>query len=375
MKVSVTQENLVKALNYVVKATALKPNIPVLANILIKTEAGKVKFAATDLDISISAWIGGDISEEGELTVNARLLTEFVGQLKSSRIELIQSGQTLEVKSVDNQAQLVIITPDDFPTLPEAERDADLVINARDFQEAVAKTSFATASDQSRPVLTGLLLETTERKASFVGVDGFRLSRKFVNLVKGSPESMKLVIPAKALVEMAKIAADSADEDDNVNVFYLKERNQVLFKLNEVVFSTRILEGEFPDYKQIIPSESNIELSVSKKELTGAVKVASIFARNVIGNKTLFRIDPEEKLLKLSARVQDMGTNDSQVELDSVTGDSYETAYNAKFLADMINSIEGDEIQFATGGVTSPGVFRDPEDESFLHIIMPMRIE
>jgi DNA polymerase-3 subunit beta len=375
MKISVTQEQLAKALSYVIKATAAKPNIPVLGNILVTTERGRVKFSSTNLDIAISVWIGADIAEEGELTVNARLLTEFISQLKSSRVELLQSGQTLEVKSVDNQAQLYIIPADDFPTLPDVQAEADLVINALEFKNTIDKTSFSAAVDQSRPILTGLLLESSERKASLVGLDGFRLSKRTLKLEKGSKDDLKVVIPARSLVELAKIIGDISSEKDNVNVFYLKDKNQIIFKVNEVVFSTRLLEGEFPDYRNIIPSEVQSTFMVNKEQFLDAIKIASIFARNVLGNKTFFRIESQANKLSLAAKVTDMGNNESSIDISKVEGEDYETAYNAKFLMDMVNSIQGEEIKFESNGITAPGVFKDATDEEYLHIIMPMRIE
>ncbi len=375
MKISVTQANLAKALSYIIKATAIKPNIPVLANVLISTEGGKVKLASTNLDISISTWIGGDIGEEGELTVNAKLLTEFVSQLKSAKIELIQTGQSLEVKSVDNSAQLYIITADDFPTLPDTEKEATFVINALEFSKAVQKTAIAAAIDQTRPVLTGLLLEAKQRKAALVGVDGFRLARKELKLIKGSPDDVNLIIPAKSLLELTRIIEDTASEEDNIDIFYLKDKNQVVVKFNQITFTTRLLDGEFPDYAKIIPSEKMIEVKLAKSELQDSVKIVSIFARNIIGNKVFFRINSEDKKLQLATKVLDVGNNESFIDLNSVDGDDYETAFNAKFLSDMITTIESDEITFQANGITAPGVFLDADDKDYLHIVMPMRIE
>lgn len=375
MKISVTQENLAKALNHILKATAVKPNIPVLANVLIQTERGKIKFSATNLDVAVTTWIGGDVAEEGEVTVNARLLTEFVSQLKGTRVELIQSGQSLEVKSVDNQAQLFIIPSDDFPTLPDATGEANLVLNAQEFANAVEKTVVAAAIDQSRPVLTGLLLESTQRRLSLVGVDGFRLARKILKLTKANEDDLKLVVPAKALQELCRIIMDSASSEDTLNIFWLKEKSQIIFKVNEVIFSSRLLEGEFPDYKEIIPSDSQVEAVVAKPEFAAAIKIASIFARNVLGYKTYFKIAATDKKLQLAAKVQDMGNNESALDLAKVSGEDYETAYNAKFLQDMINTMTGDEVNFSANGITAPGVFTTKEDEDYLHIIMPMRIE
>lgn len=381
MKASVTQENLTKALSHILRATALKPNIPVLANVLIRTEKGQIKFSATDLDIAVTAAIGGEIAEEGELTVNARLLTEFVAQLNTNRIDLLQTGQTLEVKSVDNQAQLYIIPADDFPHLPVAGKNPDLVVNAANFKQAILKTSFATAIDQSRPILTGLLLEASQRKVSLVGVDGFRLSKKILKLEEDTQvsaedkEDKKMVIPAKSLLELAKIIHEEAGEKDNVQMFLLKDKNQVLFKVNDVILSSRLLEGEFPDYKNIIPVEKNFSFSITKEKFSKSVKIATIFSRNVIGNKTFFNINAEEKLLTLSAKVQDIGNNESKAEVDEVEGENFETAFNGKFLNDFLGAISGDTVVFESNGITAPGVFKDSGDEEFLHIIMPMRIE
>ncbi|MFW5702672.1 MAG: DNA polymerase III subunit beta [Candidatus Dojkabacteria bacterium] len=381
MKVSLTQANLHKSLNHILKATASKPNIPILANVLIKAEKGVIRFAATDLEISVSAEVGGEIGEEGELTVNARLLTEFVAQLSSNKIELLQTGQSLEVKSVDNSAQLYIIPADDFPPLPEVAGEPDLVVAAQDLREAIAKTTFAAASDQSRPVLTGILLEATKRKLSLVGVDGFRLSQKFVELAdEAKNEELSLVVPATSLQEVAKIItdefpADESSEEDLVQIFHLDGKNQVLFKVGDVVISSRLIEGEYPDYKKIIPSEYNFAFVAHKAEISHSVKVANIFARNIVGSKTLFKIFSEEKQLHLSAKVEDMGNNESVAELDDVEGEQFETAYNAKFLSDMLGSISGETIRFEANSITAPGVFRDPNDPNYLHVIMPMRIQ
>lgn len=376
MNISVTQENISKALSYIAKATANKPNIPVLANVLISVKQGRIKFSGTDLEISVSATIGGDIVEEGEITVNAKLLTEFISKLKSAKIELKQAGNTLEVKSVDNQAQFVIIPAEDFPTLPDTENEADFIIEPKEFAKAINKTVFAAATDQSRPVLTGVLFEVSERNLSIVGVDGFRLSRKRIELVRGPKEDLKIIIPAKSLQELARIILDiNLDDEDSLEIFYLKERNQVLFKFGEIIMSSRILEGQFPDYKQIIPSEKQFEFTIARDEFSDAVKIASIFARNVIGNKTLFKVDPEARVLNLSSKVLDIGTNNSSATLDSVSGDEFETAYNARFLSELISIVDGDIINFESNGATSPGVFKDSDDDNFLHIIMPMRIE
>lgn len=375
MKISILQENLSKALNHTSKAVSNRPNIPILANILIEAKQGKVKLAGTNLDIGVNTWLGADIVEEGAVTVSAKLLTEFVSTLKSGKLEVYVVDNTLEVKSVDNRAEFNIIPASDFPSIPKVKGEPVLVLNAIGLADAITQTAFATALDDSRPVLTGILLEASERRINLVGVDGFRLSKKTVSLEKGPKEEFKEVVPAKSLVELEKIIRDLCSKDDQVEVFELESKNQLIFKVANVEFTTRVIEGEFPDYTQIMPNSKNTGFEVLKSEVSSAVKVAGIFARNVIGNKVRFKINVEEKELELKANVVDLGNNESKVALSNTFGDSIETAYNVKFVQDMLSAIKGEEIVYETKGITSPGVFKDKEDENFVHIIMPMKLE
>lgn len=375
MKISILQENLSKALNQVSRAVSNRPNIPVLANVLIEAEKGKVKLSATNLDIGINTWLGADIAEEGQITVSAKLLTEFVNSLSSGKIELIQIKNTLEVKSVDNRAEFTIIPASDFPNVPVAENSPIIKVNAVAFARGVAQTAFATAVDDSRPVLTGLLLEATERKVSLVGVDGFRLSKKVMKLEEGPKDDFKEIVPARSLSELEKIITEEAQAEDLLEVYLLANKNQLTFKIGNTEFTTRMIEGEFPDYQQILPKGKNVSFKILKDELAHTVKIAAIFARNVIGNKVRFRYEPEKKYVELLATVVDVGNNESKVAIKSPEGEKLETAYNIKFMMDMINAIGGDEIIYETEGITAPGVFKDKEDPDFLHIIMPMRLD
>jgi len=249
------------------------------------------------------------------------------------------------------------------------------VLSALDFRAAVTKTCFAASLDQTRPVLTGILLESTQRKAALVGVDGFRLSKKTLKLEKGSEEDLKIVIPAKSMLELAKLISDAAEATDTLNIFWMPQKNQVLFKFNEVAMTTRVIEGEFPDYQQIIPSERVVRAKIKTTELATGVKIVSIFARSVIGNKAFFKLKAADHKLMMSTNVLDLGNNESQVNLVDIEGDDYETAFNAKFLGDLTNAVTGEEIIFESNGVSAPGLFKDSDDEDFLHVIMPMRLD
>lgn len=375
MKIEILQENFSKALNHVVKAVSSRPNIPVLANVLIQTEKGKIRLSTTNLEIGINSWVGADIKQEGSITVSARLLSEFVNSVKSGKMTLEQVDQSLEVTSVDNHAQFFIIPAEDFPNVPRAEKDPILKVNAFSFADAISRTVFATATDDSRPVLTGVLFEVEAKAMRMVGVDGFRLSKIDLNLDEEVKESFKEIVPAKSLQEVERIIRDVLSEEDVIEIYMLGDKNQILFKIGDEELSSRLIEGEFPDYNQIIPKDKSNSFTVLKEELQNSVKIIMIFAKNIIGNKTKFSMNSTSKKVTLSANVVDVGNNESSVQISKTEGESLDTAYNAKFLMDMINSMKSDEIVYETSGITAPGVFKDKKDKSYLHIIMPMRIE
>jgi DNA polymerase-3 subunit beta len=375
MKATLTQENFAKALNYVSKAISSNPSIPVLANVLIEMEDKEMKLSTTDLELGISTQIGADIKKDGKTTVDARTMSEFVNSLVSGKVNIELNEKVLTVSNKFNSADFNVVSSDEFPPLPKAKSKASIKVKALAFAKAVNKVSFSTASDDSRPVLTGMLFEATEKRLSMVGVDGFRLSKKVVDIKRSGKEKFEHIVPARALDEVARIALDLGEDDEDIEIYLLGEKNQMLFKLDEVEVSTRLIEGEFPEYKQIMPKESKFKFKVDKDSLAQTVKVVNIFARSAVGNKAIFEFTPSKNSLKLSAQVADVGENESTVEVHDVEGDVLKTGYNVGFLNDMIGAVEGSEIQFETNGVTAPGVFKDSEDKDFLHIIMPMRLD
>ncbi len=376
MKISVLQENISKALLYVNRAVSSRPNIPVLANVLIEADKGKIKLSATNLEVGIATWIGAEVTEAGQLTVSAKLLSEFVTSLKKGKVEMSATDQMFEVNFVDNKAQFFVIPAEDFPKVPEAEGDILMEVNAFKLADAIALTSFSAGMDESRPVLTGVLVTAKQNKLTLVGVDGFRLSKKDLLLEKEiKQEEFKEIIPAKSLMEVEKLIREVADDKSLVKVYYLGAKNQILFKVEDIEFSTRLIEGDFPPFEKIIPIDSQIKFDVSHEEMSNMIKIVSIFARNVIGNKTRFSLSADEQKLSLSANVVDIGKNESKIEVKNLIGDDFETGFNIKFLTDMISAIKSKEIHFESNGPTAPGVFLNPDDKDYIHIIMPMRLD
>jgi DNA polymerase III subunit beta len=375
MKLEVIQEKFAKALNHINKAINPNPNIPVLANVLLETETGKLKLSGTNLEIGINANVGADIAVPGKVTVSARLLSEFVSSIKPGKLQIILDGEKLLVKSVDNSAEFFIVPAEDFPTIPHCEGDPLVVINAQNFSRALDKTIFAVATDSSRPVLTGVLTKISKRKIVLVGVDGYRLSKKEIKIDNGPEENFLEIIPGKSLMEFNRIIKDVAQKEDNIEIYSMPNNNQIILKIGDIEFASRLIEGEFPSYEDILPKDKSYGFSILKEEFTNSIKVVNIFARNVVGNKTRFYVDADNKTLTLSAYVIDLGQNETKAVIAKLEGESMETAYNAKYLHDMVNSMTGDEIIYESNGMTAPGVFKDKKDKDYLHVIMPMRIE
>jgi len=377
MKVTLIQENLAKALVHINKAVSNRPNIPVLANVLIEAQKGMIKLSSTNLEMGISMWIGANIAEEGKITVSAKLLSEFINSLRPGKIDMEEKDQMLEVNSVDNKAQFFIIPADDFPRVPEPEGQNVLDVNAFKLADAITQTAFAAGTDDSRPVLTGILMETVgEKDLAMVGVDGFRLSKKILKLEKVSKaDKFKEIVPARTLKEMESILRDIAEEKDVVKIYYLGAKNQLLFKVGDIELSTRLIEGEFPDYEKIMPKEKILRFDIDREEFNNTLKVVSIFARNVIGNKTRFKVNAEGKKLIMSANVVDVGKNDSEVNITNIQGDDMETGYNIRYLMEAVAAIKSKIIVYETNGPTAPGVFINPDDQDFTHVVMPMRLD
>lgn len=372
MKAKVLQENLSKALNIVTKAVSNKPTIPILSNVLLSLEQGYLNLTSTDLETGIKISVPADVDSTGSTTINARLVSEYINSLPSGKVSLELNGNILNIQNDQSNSDFSTISASEFPDVPVLE-GIPIEINLTNFHQVLTQTVIAAATDDSRPVLTGLLFEIDKKDLTIVGVDGFRLSRKIMKIEK-EYESFSIIIPAKALNEVIRTFISSTS-DDLIQVYYLKNKNQIIFKHEDIELSSRLLEGEFPPYKTIIPESYNVKFEVDKESLASKIKIVSVFAKNVLGNKTIFAVDIKKKILTLKSIAAELGENKSIVDISDAEGESYETAFNAKYLSDMVNCINGDDIIFQSNGVNKAAVFLDKNDDKFTHIIMPMRLE
>ena len=367
MRFSCLSENLAKGLSIVSKAVSTKGSLPVLAHVLLKTEDGKVKLAATDLETGVVTWVGAKVEEEGAVTVPARLLSELVANLPSGKIELRAEKQTLTLRAPQAKSRLNGLAAEEFPPLPEIKGEAAFLLDSKDFPAAVSQVAFASASDESRPILTGVLIKGSGKNLSLVGVDGFRLAERRIDLADDLVKDLSMVIPSRALAEVARL---TAHQENPVRVVLLPDENQVLFELEDSRVTSRLLEGQFPDYKKIIPPTFSSKAKLLTEDFLKAVRLAAIFARD---SASIVRLKLESSQpLTLFANTAEVGENRTKVEAQ-IEGEPLEIAFNSKYLTDVLSNLQSEEVIFEASGPLNPGVIKPSPATDYLHLIMPVR--
>ena len=375
MRVSCLQENLAKGLSIVNRAVGPRTALPVLSNILMKTDNGRLCLVATNLEMGITTWVGAKVEEEGAITVPARTLTDLVNTLSPERIDLTAEVRTstLHLACGSNTADLKGIDAQDFPSLPEASEDDDtLALPADMMRETIQMVALAAATDDSRPILTGVLMTYSDGLLTMAAADGFRLSVREVRLEDGFEGTFTLIVPAHTLQEVARVCPD----EELVHITIPRDRAQVLFRTENVEIASQLLEGAFPDFRQIIPQESKTRAVVDTLQLLQASKRANIFARES-SYMVHLTVEPEEGLagwLVVQARSAETGGNEDRLPI-SVEGETVEISFNVRYLIDVLNVIGQDRVEVTINASASPGVIRPIGDDTFTHVVMPMHSE
>ncbi len=380
MKVSCLQENLAKGLSIVGRAVAARSTLPVLGNILLATENGRLKLAATNLDIGITHWIGAKVETEGAITVPARQLTDYVNSLPPDKIdiELNTRTQTLHLKCARYDANIKGVDASEFPIIPtigspESGAVNKITIEPDVLREMIEQTTVAAATDDSRPVLTGIFARFDKNGVTFAAADGFRLSIRTAGLASAVQNPVTVVIPAKALSEVSRIIGD---QEEPVELAITENRSQVMFHLVSTDVVSQLIDGNFPDVNQIVPKSFVTRTVMNTNELQGAVKAASVFAREA-SNIVRLNISPTNDMgagkVVIAATSAETGDNVGEIDAQ-VSGDPIEIAFNARFMIDVLNVLHAPQVLLETSNAASPGVLKPVGRDDFTHIIMPMHI-
>lgn len=375
MKVSCLQDNLAKGLSIVQRAVSTRSTLPILGTILVATDGPRLKLAATNLEIGVNCWIGAKIEDEGAIAIPARLLVDFVSSLPPERIEMELNVRTntLHLKCARFEANMNGMDPADFPIIPAPEENHRISMAADVLRDVIRQVTIAAATDESRPILTGVYMAFEGSQATFAAADGFRLSVRTAPLQESVAEPMSVIVPARALDELSRI---STDQEDPVEMCIPQGRNQIIFHLSSVDLVSQLVEGRFPDYKQIIPRTRTTRTTLNTGQLLQAVKTTNIYAREA-SNVVKLQVVPDTDLagahINLNATAAQVGDNDGEVDA-SVEGQGLEIAFNSRYLIDVLSVISEPQVTLDTTTPASPGVIRPVGSEDFVHVIMPMHI-
>ncbi|MGI6376682.1 MAG: DNA polymerase III subunit beta [Anaerolineae bacterium] len=374
MKVSCLQENLARGLAVVGRAVAARSTLPVLGNIMLATDEGRLKLSATNLEIGINCRVGAKVEQEGAITIPARLLQDFVNSLPAERIdlELIARTQTLNLKCGRYEANIRGIDAQDFPAVGMPDEDGTIICDADDLRVVIDRVAFAAATDESRPVLTGVLAELATDRLTFAAADSYRLSVASAPLRQGPANPINIIIPARALQELRRIST----EGDTIEMRVAPNHSQVFFHFDDIDLVSQLIEGTFPNYRQIIPTASNTKTIVDTAEFLQAARMAAIFARDAANIARLNIVpggDGASSQMIVSATSSEQGDNVSELDVQ-VEGAPIEIAFNARYLVDALNVITSAQVQLETRDPSSPGVLKPVGDPDFVHIVMPMHI-
>jgi DNA polymerase-3 subunit beta len=340
----------------------------VLSNVLLATDGNRLRLSATNLEIGINYWIGSKVEQQGSVTVPARLFAEFVSSLPHGNIELSALDSVLTVKSPHYESRFNGIPADEFPLIPTITTDPVLTLDAGTLKEALTQVVVAASADEARPVLAGIYLYTEDGELYLVATDSYRLAEKRLELPGDIPKALSMIVPARTMQELIRLLGESTGDVE----VYLDE-NQVMFRLGDVELVSRLIEGQFPNYRQIVPQHAETSFDIDTAEFTRITKVASLFARESAGSVRL-EIKAEGEV-SISSSDSEVGGNTSSAECE-VAGDDGEISLNARYLTDALGVMKSPQVTFAISGklsacVLSPTGPDVPED--YIHIVMPLR--
>lgn len=363
----ILKENLKQVLSIISRNISPRSQLPILANVLLKTEEGQLKIAVTNLELGIIFTVNAKIEKPGEITVPGKLLSDFISSLSAEKIEIKLEGTNLVVKTPKTKASFTTIPATDFPpfpTVPKIENN----IPCKKIKEVIERNVFAASIDESRAVLTGVRTNINNGVITFTATDGYRLSIEKME-IPDKKNNLNVILPAKTLSEVVKIATELKAEE--IGFAIIENKNQLVFSLPNTLIFSRLIEGEFPNVEKIIPIDFKTKTTIDSALFAQAIKTAALFAR---GAANIIKITIEKEGLKIKAMAPQIGEDEDFVEA-KVEGEGGEIAFNYRFLLDLFaNSCESTLI-FETSGPLSPGVFKSPGNPSFLHLIMPVRVQ
>jgi len=365
MELSVTQENLTKALNNVGRVASSKASLPILSNILLRTDGNRLLVAATNLEIASTHHVGAKIITPGSITIPARLVSDFVSSLPKGAVELKVKDSHLTISSGSYRSVINGVVADEFPELPTIDETSSIQysINTADFKQSVSQTIVTSSNDNTRPVLTGVYWHSFDGYLYLAATDGYRLSER--RLVETTSD-VAAIIPTTTLQEVLRTITDDVNEID-----VLFDETQVRFRVGESEITSRLIDGNYPDYRQLIPETSETTIVIATPEFVRVTKIAGLFARESGGSVTL-TADSEKGTLSIHSIASELGENTSSTAAE-VSHDGQVTL-NSRYLSEALSAVEGSTVVFRFSGKLAPCVLTTSADDiNYKHIIMPLK--
>lgn len=371
MRCTVSPAAIGAGLTLVSRAVSPRSTLPVLANVLLETTDAGLRVTATNLDLTISATVPATVLEEGRTTVPARLITEYIGSLGEApcSLDLDPARQVVRITAGAQRTNLHGIDPVEFPPLPVREADNVVGLDSAELAQAIGQTAMAASGDEASPVLTGVLLQLEGQRLTLVATDRHRLAvkRMTVSSAGEGENAAPVIVPARHLSEVARAISPARER---VELSIARGRNQAFFSLGDVEVSTRLIEGTYPNYAQVIPSESKTTVTAPAEALVRAARTAAVLARDAGNPVKLLVADGEVTLLAQTAEV-----GDHCAPLEAVVkGEEVQIAFNARYLIEALTAVQGDQVELSFNGPLQPGVVRGSGLEDYLCIIMPVRV-
>lgn len=367
MKIICLRENLKKNLNIAEKIIGRNLTLPILNNFLLATDKGRLKVSSTNLETGINTWTAGKVSDEGSVCVPAKTLTNLINNLSEEKISLETKKTALFIKTEKYKATINGFDPKDFPIIPKIKEDKNVFsLNAAVLREALVKTAFAAAVSDFRPEISGVFAELTDGALTLAATDSFRLAEKIIKIKDLKGTEALFIIPLKTIQEVVKILSDQKEGAAKI-VF---SKNQVLFETESVQLISRLVEGSFPNYRQIIPKQFKTTAELDKNETSAAVKLTSVLSGKL--NDVKFAVNPGKKQIEITAKDAELGENQSVLE-GKISGEPLEIVFNHNYLSDGFNNIAGDKIFVGFNGPTNPVLVKSPAETDYLYIVMPIK--
>ena len=374
MKLTVSQAQLAHGLGVVSRAVSPRSTLPVLNNILIATDEGRLRLSATNLELGITCWIGAQIEEEGSITIPARIFSDLISTLPGDKVSLSLTTRTqsLNIHCGTSNFDIKGIDAQEFPPMPVPDLAAGVELNVADFKEMINQVGFAASTDEARPVLQGVLMEINENKISMAATDGFRIAVRSAELSNTINNPVKVIIPARSLGELARIATNG---NETVAMVVPPDRGQAIFHLKDAELVTQLIEGNFPDYRAIIPRNFKTKTIISTAEFLKACRQAEIIARE--SNYVIrLNIQPQEGgpgTVEFSTQSEEMGSGEVVVDAN-IEGPELLVAFNVHFMSEVLEVIGTPNTILETNANNTPGMLSPIGDESYKHVIMPMHL-